>query len=333
MNCLFLKGIPNDGKATALLSTSGQIGVYLEGNCNAFHNLEDFPGEKLSLALSGGTKPQPFKLASAPDVIFNEISDPDTHTNALKRCIFLLDKLQKPVINKPKAILLTRRDTNYLRLKDVDGIIMPKTVQIQPKKPKDVALAVEEAGMDYPVIFREAGLHGGRSAVRIDSADDIKSAMHAYALDGRPYYLTAFHDFRSPDDLYRKYRIVVVNGEPVLRHLIISDSWLIHSASRQFMDDKPALQEEEEKTLADFNVNGQIDDRLKTLIGEIDRIMELDYYGIDCNISKSGELTVFEINANMNILINTSPSPNKWDTPIATIKDKLNTLITQKAQS
>ena len=69
---------------------------------------------------------------------------------------------------------------------------------------------------------------------------------------------------------------------------------------------------------------------IKTIY-QISKKLKLDYYGIDCSINAQGEILAFEINANMNILINPAQAPNIWETPIAAIKDAINKLIVQRA--
>jgi hypothetical protein len=48
---------------------------------------------------------------------------------------------------------------------------------------------------------------------------------------------------------------------------------------------------------------------------------------VDCALTRTGELLLFEANACMNILENTQPSPNMWDAPIARILGAIETLL------
>ena len=63
--------------------------------------------------------------------------------------------------------------------------------------------------------------------------------------------------------------------------------------------------------------------RLLPIFREIGARLGLDYFGVDCNIDETGRVLLFEANACMNILANTSPSPNIWDEPVARIKEAL----------
>ena len=54
------------------------------------------------------------------------------------------------------------------------------------------------------------------------------------------------------------------------------------------------------------------DERLKRQIlpamRAIDEALELDYWGVDCNLRPDGRMLVFEANCNMNITPNTRPN-------------------------
>src|SRR5262249_40543089 len=104
------------------------------------------------------------------------------------------------------------------------------------------------------------------------------------------------------------------------RHCIIGDDWLLHAPKRA--TDTPA---EEQATFTAFD--GAWAAHLHPVFREIGRRLELDYFGVDCSIDPSGTVLLFEANACMSILLNTSPWPNMWDAPIARIKAALETRL------
>jgi glutathione synthase/RimK-type ligase-like ATP-grasp enzyme len=313
MNFLFLFGLPNDGRCVAIIDKKGGMRTKITGAANIKKFIR-LPGVQHEFFMSGTQKSQYFKLNFIPDVIVNEISDADTHSNALNLASAFCQNQNKPVINHPDAIRNTRRDHIAQRLSHIKGLIIPLTIRFQAQKPNDVIDAINKAKLQYPVIFRKAGDHGGISITLLENEADIETKMHAYALDNSFFYATQFVDYQSNDGLYRKYRIAVVSGQPFLRHLIISNHWLIHSSSRQFMQNKTNLQLEEEQTLRTFSTT--IAPLISPTISAISQILALDYYGIDCTINDHGQILAFEINSNMNILLNNQPSPNIWEAPI-----------------
>lgn len=329
MQCLFIAGIQSNGSSQIEVGSDGKPIISLSGSSNIFMHLEHFPGTRYKRVLSGKHQAKSPKLDFSPDIIFNEITDPDSHSVALLNCKKLISAQGKPVVNHPDAILGTTRDLISANLSGITGLKMPLTVRIKPRNPEQVEAAINASKLSYPVIFRQAGDHGGVSTTLIQSSDEIVELMNSYALDGRSFYLTQFTDYASNDGLYRKYRLVIVGNSLFLRHLIISDKWLIHANSRVFMAGKPALQQEEEQTLKSFAT--LLGPKLIKTISQISARLKLDYYGIDCSINQQGEILAFEVNANMNILINPAPAPNIWEPPIAAMKDAISKLIVQRA--
>jgi glutathione synthase/RimK-type ligase-like ATP-grasp enzyme len=264
-------------------------------------------------------------------VIFNEISDPDTHGLSLSRAEAFCDHLgQVPTINHPKSVRRTTRDELSKRLNGIGGVVAPKTERCQLTDPNEIAILAEQLGLKYPLLVRVAGAHGGKTLVKLESPDHV-APVHALPLDGRDFYLTEYHDFRSKDGLYRKYRLVVVNGKPFIRHMIANDDWLIHAADVSFAADKPEMQNEEEELITSFEQS--LSPRIEQAICTIHEATEMDYFGIDCGISDDGELVLFEVNANMNVLVNSRPTPNVSEVAIDRIVNALRQLVLSKVRS
>ena len=91
----------------------------------------------------------------------------------------------------------------------------------------------------------------------------------------------------------------------IVRHLLMNPEWLVHASSQDFMNDNPGLWTEERESYERFE--SELKPAILPAISEITRRLNLEYYGIDCNINEQGELLIFEANANMNVL----HSPNQ----------------------
>ena len=328
MKTLFIGGVPDNGKADVVTTPKGDLSVVVSGSSNLSHYLAALPGDKAQFYLAGKGGDQRYALNFFPDVIINEISDADSHRAALQRCVAFSQQQAKPVFNSPEAMLGTTRDAIAQRLQGFSGLQVPTTIKEQPLSPQSIVQAIERSGMTYPVIFRAAGDHGGVSTVLLKSAKDVERTTYAYALDGRDYYLTQFVDYRSGDGLYRKYRLAVVGGKVFLRHLIISEHWLVHAAARNKAEQTII---EEQRMLETFQ--RQLAPLIQPVINDISGLVGLDYFGIDCAINDEHEVLVFEANANMNMLVNPNPSPNIWERPVADIIQALITLIKTKVSS
>ena len=302
MSTLFIRGINDNNTAQMFPGPKGSASFSYDGCCGVFWFMDFDSSSAEAITLFGDTfKQQQVHINSKPSLVFNEISDPDSHHGALKRCEVLCRQLQLPVINHPSKILQTTRDNVYRMLHDIPGLTVPETIRFTPRSPEDVFTEIDRADLALPVIIRLAGKHGGESSILITGRNDIDK-LHVYPFDGSDFYLTEFVDYVSDDGYYRKYRIVVVDGEPLYRHHLIDRQWMIHASSKQFMDENSFLMEESRARHEAFN--RQTLPIIRSAIDEITRRLQLQYYGIDCNIDGQGNILIFEVNANMNILLN-----------------------------
>ena len=105
-----------------------------------------------------------------------------------------------------------------------------------------------------------------------------------------------FVDYRRPDGLFCKYRIVFILGKPFLCHMAVSERWMIHYLNAG-MTESPAKRRAEEEAMASF------DDGFARRHEEAFRVlnerMGLDYFGIDCSETQDGRLLIFEADVAM----------------------------------
>ncbi|MBD3790509.1 MAG: hypothetical protein IE885_09170 [Campylobacterales bacterium] len=225
--------------------------------------------------------------------VFNQISDADSNQITLQKVqdFYKAVSAHVPFFNIPSHIMKTTRDNIYRLLQGIDKLHVPKTVKIQPKSPGDIYEAIKQEGFKFPVIFRQAGEHGGISTIRID--DDTEQ-FYMFALDGRDYYLTQFVEY-AEDGLYKKYRLVIVNGKVYLRHVKIGAGWMVHHKSQ--IDNPEKLQ----KISAELFIDNK--EAIQKVVNEIYNRLQLDYFGIDCYIDEKMNLLVFEINPSMGVFL------------------------------
>ena len=302
MAVLFVSGVNDPSKIEVTLDDKGRIGYLLDGNCSVLHRMDLGTREVAEVLIFGKRVRQTgLEFNRRPSLIFNQIADPDTHRGSLERCIELCESVDSPVINHPRSVMRSSRERVSAALQGIPGVTMPRTIRFQPRSPQEVVRRAMAEGFGFPFLVRIAGLHGGVSMVRVDRPDD-HSAMHALPFDGRDFYLAEFIDFQSSDGLYRKTRVVVVDGVPLVRHLLINTDWMVHASSGDFMDRHPPLLEEARSVLADFDRS--IRPRVEAATTAIAERLGLDFFGIDCHIDEAGQMIVFEANANMNVLYN-----------------------------
>jgi len=144
-------------------------------------------------------------------------------------------------------------------------------------------------GESAPVILRPRGSHAGVGLAKIDDS----AALSRYLAE-RPeheFFLARFVDYASPDGLFRKYRLAVVDGRPYACHMAIADRWDIWylNAGMAFSESK---RREEAAFMQTFD-DGFGRRHRRALEGMVARV-GLDYFTLDCAETKNGELLVFE---------------------------------------
>jgi len=322
----FVTGLEDENWVRVRMHGNHVKQLKLSGACNVWRYFDCDGFSQESLLVNGVLGHQGYKVDKKPDVVFNEVSDVDSHGEALNGvevcCDFLSRKFGCAVLNHPKFVRNTSRDKVADLLKGVDGVIMPQTIRFPLVEPEQVFSLARARGLSLPLLVRSVGSHNGKGMVFVKDEGDLDK-LHGFAFDGRDFYLTEFVDFKSRDGFYRKFRFVVVGGVPFLRHVIIDRQWHVHG--RDFMRDNSGLFEEEAELLRSFDSG--LKQKVEPIVRAIYEKVQLDYFGIDCFITDDGKLLVFEVNASMNILRNNEPLPNCWAEVIDEIKDALAVLF------
>ena len=227
--------------------------------------------------------------------LLNLITEPEQNTKVLENLRKLFRGLPGKVVNRPEAVLRSTRDQVARRLDGIAGLHVPRAVRFSAAKPEVAMRAIERAGLQYPIILREAGTHTGKIVGCFDTADALKAA-----LDGKGDRIaTEFVDFRSEDGLYRKYRLFFFGQRTVLRHMLTSDGWNVHAKDRRrFMLARPELIDEERRLFED--PENPFPPAVAAVFEAVRERMELDFFGMDFGFGRDGRIVLFEANATMN---------------------------------
>jgi tetratricopeptide (TPR) repeat protein len=239
------------------------------------------------------------------DVVFNAIGDPDAAEPIAARVDQFLRQQTRRVLNPPDRIALTARHRARKLFAEIDGVEIPACVRVDAEQASEsgVAAAVAGARLAAPWLIRPIGSHGGEGLKLIERLDDLAG----FAASG-PLYLSAFHDFRSTDGLYRKYRVFFVDRRPYPYHLAIGSHWLLHYASAGMVGHNERLAEER-RFLED--PEGALGTRAMDALRAIGRRMDLDFAGLDFSVTRDGRVLLFEANATMLV------HPESPDGPLA----------------
>jgi len=302
-----------------------QAGIAIQAEVLAFHQLYRSPCSSakpklrvLALAAAidmGGNTPIEFLLENSGmelqtlyvvagidlpmplpehDVAIVIASDSAECLEALHKIDSVASRWPRPLLNPPRLVRNLDRDKLHRLLGGIAGLDIPATIcvtraQLSEIVSSNAGFADVAAELKSPVIVRPRGSHAG---VGLAKVDDI--AMVERYLAERPeleFFVARFVDYASRDGLFRKYRLVFVDGRPYACHMAIADRWDIWylNAGMAFSAEKRL---EEERFMRDFDVDFAVRHR-SALAAIADRI-GLDYFTIDCAENSNGELLVFE---------------------------------------
>lgn len=233
------------------------------------------------------------------DVLFVAIGESDDNRPLLQELENITGEWPRPVLNHPERITRLARDRACALLQKDNNIVMPVSVRIDRHTLQEIAqqkLAIDaliEDG-DYPVIVRPVGSHAGKDLQKIASATDLNDYLQT--VSSEEFYVARFVDYRSGDGLFRKYRIMLIEGRPFISHMAISSHWMIHYLNAG-MADHAEKREEEARFMAAFDEDFAI--RHQAAFRTISEQIGLEYVGIDCGETHDGKLLIFEVDSDM----------------------------------
>src|SRR5262249_44679146 len=139
---------------------------------------------------------------------------------------------------------LTGRIDNARRLRDVRGVVTPRTVAVAREQlaGPDGASQLAAQGIRFPLLLRSPGYHTGRNFILVATSGDLAGALAG--LPGQDVLAIEYLDARGKDGNARKYRVMMIDGRLYPLHLAISAQWKVHYFTSD-MADRPDHREEE----------------------------------------------------------------------------------------
>jgi glutathione synthase/RimK-type ligase-like ATP-grasp enzyme len=232
------------------------------------------------------------------DALFVAISEADENREALTALEYMLANWPKPVINQPQYIPPTGREALSRLLQNAPGLLIPPTLHAPRSLLQDIAagkvlLTEQYAGCDVPIIVRPVGSHAGRDLAKIESADELVAYLAKVA--DEEFFISPFIDYSGKDGLFRKYRVVLVDGKPYASHMGVSSNWMIHYVNAGMYED--AQKREEENAFMEHFDDFAL--RHRAALDAIYQRTHLDYVCIDCAETQDGQLLIFEVDHTM----------------------------------
>ncbi|HEY8025815.1 MAG TPA: RimK family alpha-L-glutamate ligase [Burkholderiaceae bacterium] len=226
------------------------------------------------------------------DLLFVAVGESAGSHSLLQKIAAAAAKFPAPFINHPERIARLSRGNVSTMLASLPGIEIPATVQVtraQLNRADPLALLPDG---EFPLIIRPLDSHAGQGLEKIDNVAALE--LYLREREESDYFLSRFIDYRNADGLYRKYRIVIVDGWAYAGHMALSSHWMIHYLNAQ-MSDSAQKREEEAAFMAQFDSDFGL--RHRAALDGIARTAGLDYLVIDCAESATGKLLVFEIDS------------------------------------
>ncbi len=233
------------------------------------------------------------------DVLFVAIAQSDQNMPLLKQMDAALASWPRPVLNRPDRIALMSRNAACALLKAAPGVEMPITARIAKDTLEQVAdkqlpLTDILANGKFPLIIRPVDSHAGKNLDKIE--DSAALLNYLLTIPNNEFYISRFIDYQGRDGLFRKYRIVLIDGKPFICHLGISGHWMIHYLNAG-MAESAEKRAEEKRFMIDFDSHFAC--QHADAFGAIHKRVGLDYLGIDCGETADGKLLIFEIDSCM----------------------------------
>jgi hypothetical protein len=206
-------------KAPGDLSTNTPIECLLENTNIAIDLLYIGPGLPLPAAVPDH------------DLLFVAVAESDENRKVLEYLHQSLANWPRPYLNSPREILKMERDRACELLSPIPGIVMPPTKRVNRDTLEQIGrgeLRIDGllANGAFPIIVRPVDSHAGRGLIKAESSAELLAYLGERT--DPEFFISQFIDYSSSDGLFRKYRVVLMQGTPFLCHMGISEHWMVH---------------------------------------------------------------------------------------------------------
>jgi hypothetical protein len=228
------------------------------------------------------------------DVAIVVASDSEECRDALRKIDLMASRWPRPLLNPPRLVCNLDRDKLHGLLAGIEGLEIPATTAVTREQLSDLSRSVAALGdiagdLVFSVIVRPRGSHAGAGLAKI--RDHAALAHYLGERQEQEFFISRFVDYSGDDGLFRKCRIVFIDGQPYACHMAVADRWDIWYLNAG-MSASASKRLEEETFIRTFDT-GFARRHRTALIGLADRI-GLDYFTVDCAETKNGSLLIFE---------------------------------------
>jgi hypothetical protein len=214
--------------------------------------------------------------------------------DALRKIDYAAKLWPRPLLNPPQRVCNLDRDKLHRVLDGIAGLEIPATIAVTREQLSDMSPSADAfsdiaSDLAFPVIIRPRGSHAGAGLAKLDDHHAIKRYLDAR--QEQEFFIARFVDYSNRDGLFRKYRIVFIDGRPYACHMAIADRWDIWYLNAG-MSVSASKRLEEQTFMQTFDI--AFARRHATALAGIANRIGLDYFTIDCAETKNGSLLIFE---------------------------------------
>jgi hypothetical protein len=240
--------------------------------------------------------PQVELPASLPehDVAIVIASDSEECRDALRKIEQTASRWPRPLLNPPRLVCNLDRDKLHRLLGGIEGLEIPTTTGVTRQQLSGLSRSADAlkniaADLAFPAIVRPRGSHAGAGLAKID--DHAAMVRYLEERHEQEFFISRFVDYSDDDGLFRKCRIVFVDGRPYACHMAVADRWDIWYLNAG-MSASASKRLEEETFMRTFDIGFAC--RHQTALAGLANRIGLDYFTVDCAETGSGSLLIFE---------------------------------------
>ncbi len=200
----------------------------------------------------------------------------------------------RPLLNPPHLVGNLDRDKLHRLLSGIEGLEIPATEAVTraqltsllapANSPDEIA-----EGLRFPIIVRPRGSHAGVGLGKVD--DRVALGRYLAERSEAEFFVSRFVDYANEDGLFRKYRIVFIDGRAYACHMAIADRWDIwYLNAGMALTRTSASRKQASCAISTWRLPFAIDARWPQLAERVG----LDYFTVDCAENRNDELLIFE---------------------------------------
>ncbi|GBR02232.1 ATP-grasp domain-containing protein [Acetobacter oeni] len=221
-----------------------------------------------------------------PDAVLIAIAEDDRQAAVIRQAEEIATACGIAVFNGGGWISRVARSMTAELLAGVPHVLVPECT---------VGRAPFEDVPPFPLLIRPVSSHAGNGLQRLNDRAALEAYVREVGEDGT-YYVTRFVNYAGEDGLYRKYRVVFVDGVAYPVHLAIHNDWAVWYYNAK-MEEHPERRMEEAQFMQ--NMAGYFPSSVMSALDGIAKAVGLDYFGLDFGVLADGTLVVFEIETGM----------------------------------